>query len=258
MTWCHLERLHAPKYDDEPGSVIEVDFYHCNQLLGLTDEAIVEKVKRDLDKMVPGFGDAAVLDAAVVRLPNAVNWYYPGSYRSMPETKSRSFTNAYFAGDIVKTRHGSWSQEKAYVTGLRRRRTPPPPRRGARRPPARRRRAARRGGGACGGRAPREPASTSYDDNRSLLRRAHRGPPTHGPVGWRRRSGRGGGVQGVRESVGGSAAAVSSAGGLHCFTRRRRRARLAERGRGMRGGAGGEAGGVGGVPRLHHRAELVP
>ena len=118
MTWFDVGRLHAPKYDDEPGSVIEVDFYHCNQLLGLTDEAIVEKVKRDLDKMVPGFGDAAVVDAAVVRLPNAVNWYYPGSYRHMPETKSRSFANAYFAGDIVKTRHGSWSQEKAYVTGL--------------------------------------------------------------------------------------------------------------------------------------------
>ena len=54
MTWFDVGRLHAPKYDDEPGSVIEVDFYHCNQLLGLTDEAIVE-VKRDLNKMVRGW-----------------------------------------------------------------------------------------------------------------------------------------------------------------------------------------------------------
>ena len=29
-------------------------------------------------------GAAAVVDAAVVRLPGAVNWYYPGSYQDMP------------------------------------------------------------------------------------------------------------------------------------------------------------------------------
>ena len=32
--------------------------------------------------------------------------------------KSQSFQNAYFCGDIVTTRHGSWSQEKAYVSGI--------------------------------------------------------------------------------------------------------------------------------------------
>ena len=26
--------------------------------------------------------------------------------------------NAFFAGDVAKTRHGSWSQEKAFVTGV--------------------------------------------------------------------------------------------------------------------------------------------
>ena len=57
-------------------------------------------------------------DAAIVRLPNAVNWYSPGSYDSMPDVQSRSFSNVYYAGDIVRTRHGSWSQEKAYVTGI--------------------------------------------------------------------------------------------------------------------------------------------
>jgi hypothetical protein len=36
----------------------------------------------------------------------------------MPDTKSESIANAYFVGDIVRSRHGSWSQEKAYVTGI--------------------------------------------------------------------------------------------------------------------------------------------
>jgi len=68
--------------------------------------------------MVPGFTDAQVIDAAVVRLPAAVNWYFPGSYRSLPDVRSPSLSNVYFAGDVVRSRHGSWSQEKAYVTGI--------------------------------------------------------------------------------------------------------------------------------------------
>lgn len=61
---------------------------------------------------------AQVIDAAiVVRLPNAVNWYSLGSYANMPDIQSKSIPNVYFVGDIVRTRHGSWSQEKAYVTG---------------------------------------------------------------------------------------------------------------------------------------------
>jgi hypothetical protein len=35
----------------------------------------------------------------------------------MPSLKASSISNVYFAGDIVRTRHGSWSQEKAFVTG---------------------------------------------------------------------------------------------------------------------------------------------
>ena len=36
----------------------------------------------------------------------------------MPDRRSAAIPNAYFAGDLVRTRHGSWSQEKALVTGL--------------------------------------------------------------------------------------------------------------------------------------------
>ena len=60
-----------------------------------------------------------LVDAAVVKLPEAVNWFYPGSYASCPTTTSASLKNAYFAGDVVRDLdHGSWSQEKAMVSGL--------------------------------------------------------------------------------------------------------------------------------------------
>ena len=47
-----------------------------------------------------------------------MNWYYVGSHDSMPDLASEAIPNAFFVGDLVKTRHGSWSQEKAYVTGM--------------------------------------------------------------------------------------------------------------------------------------------
>jgi len=118
MTWFDVTRMHAPAHDHEPGSVIEMDFYHAGALLPLSDDAILARVKAYLDQMVPAFRPAKVIDAAVVRLPSAVNWYFPGSYRSCPEIRSASLANVYFAGDVVRTRHGSWSQEKAYVTGM--------------------------------------------------------------------------------------------------------------------------------------------
>jgi uncharacterized protein with NAD-binding domain and iron-sulfur cluster len=118
MTFFDIKRLHAPRLDFEPGSVLEVDFYHSNSLLVMSDEAIIQRAKAHLDTIL---GDAckraSVVDAAIVRLPNAVNWYAPGSYNNMPDLKSSSIKNAYFVGDLVRTRHGSWSQEKAFVTG---------------------------------------------------------------------------------------------------------------------------------------------
>jgi len=118
MTWFDIKKLHAPQLDNEPGAVIEIDFYHASSLLVQSDEALVDKAKGYLDTMLPAAAAASVVDAAVVRLPGAVNWYFPGSYRLMPELRSSSFDNVFYVGDVVRTRHGSWSQEKAYVTGL--------------------------------------------------------------------------------------------------------------------------------------------
>lgn len=121
MTVFDIKGLHgedASTVADAPGSVIEVDYYYASKLLVLSDEDIVAKAKRDLDTILVGSSTAKVVDAAVVRLPQGVNWYYPGSYQDMPDTQSKSVPNLYFAGDIVRSRHGSWSQEKSFVTGM--------------------------------------------------------------------------------------------------------------------------------------------
>lgn len=120
MTFFNVGELHGDNFSDSaPGSVIEVDYYHADSLLVMSDEQIAAKVKQDLNTMLgPDCAVASVINAAIVRLPNAVNWYFPGSYKDMPNLRSDSIKNVHFAGDLVRTRHGSWSQEKAYVTGM--------------------------------------------------------------------------------------------------------------------------------------------
>jgi uncharacterized protein with NAD-binding domain and iron-sulfur cluster len=111
-----LNALHDV-YRDEPGTVVEVDFYHANQLLTLPDEALLAQVQRDLTTCIPTFGAANILDHGIVRLPKAVTHFAPGSYRFLlPGTTS--IPNLLMGGDWIVNRHGSWSQEKAYVTGL--------------------------------------------------------------------------------------------------------------------------------------------
>lgn len=116
MTMFDITKLH--NIENATGSIIEIDYYHAASLLAMSDEQIVQKAKRDLDTILTLSASVAVMDAAVVRLPQAVNWYSPGSYANMPNVRSESIPNVYFCGDIVRTRHGSWSQEKAYVTGI--------------------------------------------------------------------------------------------------------------------------------------------
>jgi len=121
MTFFDIRALHgddAPTVRGCPGSVLEVDYYYANQLLVMSDDDLVAKVKNDLDTILGKACERAqVVDAAVIRLPNAVNWYFPGSYKLLPDLESRSIRNLYFAGDIARSPHGSWSQEKAFVTG---------------------------------------------------------------------------------------------------------------------------------------------
>jgi uncharacterized protein with NAD-binding domain and iron-sulfur cluster len=115
-TFFDLNALHD-EYRDEPGSVIEADFYHANQLLPQSDEQIVAKVQQDLATCIPAFGEAKVIDYSVIRVPQGVTHFAPGSYQYLLPART-SIENVFMSGDWIVNRHGSWSQEKAYVTGL--------------------------------------------------------------------------------------------------------------------------------------------
>lgn len=115
-TFFELNALHD-EYASEPGSVIEVDYYHANQLLPLDNDQILLQVQGNLAGCLPAFADAKIVDASVIRLSQAVSHFSPGSYQYLlPGTTC--FSNVFMSGDWVVNRHGSWSQEKAYVTGL--------------------------------------------------------------------------------------------------------------------------------------------
>lgn len=115
-TFFDLNVLHD-EWKDEPGSVIEADFYHANQLLPMNDETVIAKVHRDLATCIPEFRSAHVIDSSVIRLARAVTHFSPGSYQSMLPGVT-GIKNLFMSGDWIINRHGSWSQEKAYVTGL--------------------------------------------------------------------------------------------------------------------------------------------
>lgn len=115
-TFFDLNALHDEFYDAEH-TVLEADFYHAGRLLPMTDDQIVAQVLRDVARCCPQVGGAQAVDAAVVRCPKAVTHFAPGSYPSMLRCTT-SFPNAFAAGDWVVSDHGSFSQEKAYVTGL--------------------------------------------------------------------------------------------------------------------------------------------
>lgn len=115
-TFFDLNALHD-EYKDEPGTVVEADYYHANQLLNLTDDQIIPLVQKDLAGCIPAFGEAKVVDQSVIRIRQGVSHFAPGSYRYLLPGKT-SFSNVFMSGDWIVTRHGSWSQEKAYVTGL--------------------------------------------------------------------------------------------------------------------------------------------
>lgn len=115
-TFFDLNTLHD-KYKDEERSVIEVDFYHANQLLSMSDERILQKVHQDLTTCIGDFASAEIIDYSIVRVPQGVTHFSPGSYQHLLKVNT-CIPNLFMAGDWIITDHGSWSQEKALVTGL--------------------------------------------------------------------------------------------------------------------------------------------
>ena len=115
-TFFDLNALHD-EYANETGSVIEVDFYHANQFLPLDNAEIVAIAQQYLATCIPEFKNVQVVDSSVIRLPKAVSHFAPGSYQHLLRPIT-AIPNLYMSGDWIITNHGSWSQEKAYVTGL--------------------------------------------------------------------------------------------------------------------------------------------
>ncbi|WCJ39919.1 hypothetical protein M5689_020867 [Euphorbia peplus] len=115
-TFSDLNALHDD-YKDSPATVLEATFYNASELLPLKDEQVVTKVISYLTKCIKDFEKATVVHQEVARFPKSLTHFFPGSYKHMMRG-STSFQNLFMAGDWVITRHGSWSQEKAYVTGL--------------------------------------------------------------------------------------------------------------------------------------------
>ena len=115
-TFFDLNVLHD-EYKEEPNSVVEADFYHADQLLLMSDEQIVAKVQQDLAGCIADFSQAKVIDSSVIRIKEGVTHFFPGSYQHLLPSKT-PISNLFMSGDWIVTEHGSWSQEKAYVTGL--------------------------------------------------------------------------------------------------------------------------------------------
>jgi uncharacterized protein with NAD-binding domain and iron-sulfur cluster len=115
-TFFDLNALQG-EYQQEPHTVIEADFYHANQLLPMSDGQIIAKVQRDLASCIPSFAEARVIDSSVIRVKEGVTHFFPGSYQYLLPART-AIPNLFMSGDWIVTRHGSWSQEKAYVTGL--------------------------------------------------------------------------------------------------------------------------------------------
>ncbi|XP_057769215.1 uncharacterized protein LOC130989276 [Salvia miltiorrhiza] len=105
------------EYDETASTVVQADLYYADDLLPLKDEKIVEKVKTWLSNCIKDFGNASVVDQEIGRFPKFHPHFFPGSYKHTMRG-STSFPNVYVAGEWIINRHGSWSQEKAYVSGL--------------------------------------------------------------------------------------------------------------------------------------------
>lgn len=128
--WCmraHMLFLLQDAYKGSSGSVLEVDLYHAEPLLPLSDSALIDRLLSEyVAAALPGGKAAAqslrVTDASVLRFPNCVTRFSPGSHAYLPPLAT-SIPNLFVAGDCVKQGPGTHgckglSQEKAYATGL--------------------------------------------------------------------------------------------------------------------------------------------
>ncbi|WVZ86703.1 hypothetical protein U9M48_033450 [Paspalum notatum var. saurae] len=104
-------------YYEEPTTVVEAEFCNASHLIPLNDDDIISEASSCLTKCIQDFEGATVVKKSVRRSPKSVMNFLPGSYKYSLRG-STSFPNLFLAGDWIVNRHGSFSKEKAYVTGL--------------------------------------------------------------------------------------------------------------------------------------------
>ncbi|CAO2815648.1 unnamed protein product [Amaranthus hypochondriacus] len=105
------------QHENDETTILQADFYHAKAFLPLTDEQIAAKSMSYLSNYIKELADARIIDKEITRFPNSLTHFFPGSYKYSMRG-STSFPNLFMAGDWIINRHGSWSQEKSYVTGL--------------------------------------------------------------------------------------------------------------------------------------------
>ncbi|KAL9244834.1 hypothetical protein vseg_018555 [Gypsophila vaccaria] len=105
------------EFENEEVTILQADFYHANRFLPLNDEQISAKVVSYLSKCIKGINSARIVDKEITKYPKSFTHFFPGSYKYLMRGAT-SFPNLFMAGDWIISRHGSWSQEKSYVTGL--------------------------------------------------------------------------------------------------------------------------------------------
>ncbi|XP_051132488.1 uncharacterized protein LOC127252375 [Andrographis paniculata] len=115
-TFHDLNRIYD-EHKDSASTIIQADLYNVNDLLPLKDEILVEKVMSWLSKCAKNIGGASVVDREIGRFPKYLPRFAPGTYKYAMQGKT-SFSNLFMAGDWIVNRHGSWAEEKAYVSGV--------------------------------------------------------------------------------------------------------------------------------------------
>ena len=128
-TFFMLDQLHKDAQqalwgDEQPqGSVVASDFYNASAIAAMSDQEIIDLLKRELLPIAhPEFTNARVVDSEVRRYPGSVSLFSPGSFRKRPPLET-SVESIVCAGDWVRMgdkEHGAKGlcQERAYVCGL--------------------------------------------------------------------------------------------------------------------------------------------
>jgi len=110
----------AYQQNEEPNPCVayEVDFFRADALAEMNDTDVMNIALKAFCAALelPAIDEGAILDVSVVRAKDAVSHFCVDSASWSPQVKLQE--NIFICGDwIDRTGHGSWSTEKAVVTG---------------------------------------------------------------------------------------------------------------------------------------------